>query len=369
MGIALKGDFIGFWIDNIHSSELGIIRTSDGSRFNENLLPTIQDKTVQVPGGDGFYYFGSYYTQRQFNIPIAFDNLEEKDFRRLRQIIGSKKMVKLVFDEAPYKYYSVKSTGSPTLKYICFDVEVDSSSGGADDEETQSGDSTPTQASAAENQDITNGAVYYQSPSSVTTKRVYKGEGTLNFIAYDPFGYARALSLEELKLPNGESISNTNDWVFPITDGTGNYNYPLPELTQTGSWSNDNGAELGSFCNSGDQPCDYQIICIPSPETTEVSVVGYQYVDDVINPPENRINLLLKDYTLKAVHIGFCFDSKTNCVYGVKQDNEINEIDYDVVYNEYLITSNFAKMPVGNQTLVVQGVTDAPTVKIKFKYF
>ena len=30
----------------IHSSELGIIRVSDGSRFSENLLPTIQDKTV-----------------------------------------------------------------------------------------------------------------------------------------------------------------------------------------------------------------------------------------------------------------------------------------------------------------------------------
>ena len=133
MGIALKGDFIGFWIGDTHSSELGIVRTSDGSRFNENLLPAIQDKTVQVPGGDGFYYFGSYYTQRPFNIPIAFDNMSEAQFRRLKQIIGSKEMVQLVFDEAPYKYYSVKSTGSPTLKYVCFDVEDESSSGSVDD--------------------------------------------------------------------------------------------------------------------------------------------------------------------------------------------------------------------------------------------
>ena len=55
----LKGDYIGFSYGTkadetpMHSSDLGIVRTSEGSRFNENLLPTIQDKIVQVPGGDG----------------------------------------------------------------------------------------------------------------------------------------------------------------------------------------------------------------------------------------------------------------------------------------------------------------------------
>jgi hypothetical protein len=61
---AFSGSFLGFTYNGKHSSELGIVRVSDGSRFNENLLPTIQDKTVPVPGGDGTYYFGSYYTQR-----------------------------------------------------------------------------------------------------------------------------------------------------------------------------------------------------------------------------------------------------------------------------------------------------------------
>jgi hypothetical protein len=42
----LTNDFIGFSYNGIHSSDLGIIRTSDGSRFNENLLPVSQDKVV-----------------------------------------------------------------------------------------------------------------------------------------------------------------------------------------------------------------------------------------------------------------------------------------------------------------------------------
>ena len=71
-------DYVGFTFNGIHSSSLGIVRTSEGSRFNENLLPTIQDKTVQIPGGDGMYHFGSYYTQKQFNVSYAFDSLTEE---------------------------------------------------------------------------------------------------------------------------------------------------------------------------------------------------------------------------------------------------------------------------------------------------
>jgi hypothetical protein len=37
----LKDDFIGFTYNNKHSSELGILRVSNGSRFDENLLPTM----------------------------------------------------------------------------------------------------------------------------------------------------------------------------------------------------------------------------------------------------------------------------------------------------------------------------------------
>ena len=110
MAIELKGDFIGFSFNGYRSEDLGIVRVSDGSRYTEDLLPTAQDKTVQVPGGDGFYYFGSDYTQKPFTIPIAFDGLTEKQFRELQQVFGTKELGKLVFDERPYKYYMVKSS-------------------------------------------------------------------------------------------------------------------------------------------------------------------------------------------------------------------------------------------------------------------
>ena len=160
MAIALKGDFIGFSFNEHRSESLGIVRVSDGSRYNEDLVPTTQDKTVQVPGGDGFYYFGSDYTQRQFNINIAFDELTEKQFRELQQVFGTKELGKLVFDERPYKYYMVKS-GKPQLKYICFGKEGE---------------------------------------------RIYKGEGTLTFTAYYPF--AKSI----FKFLNEYNDKNKDEW-------------------------------------------------------------------------------------------------------------------------------------------------------------
>lgn len=160
MAIALKGDFIGFSFNEHRSESLGIVRVSDGSRYNEDLVPTTQDKTVQVPGGDGFYYFGSDYTQKPFTIPIAFDGLTEKQFRELQQVFGTKELGKLVFDERPYKYYMVKSS-KPQLKYICF---------GKDGE------------------------------------RIYKGEGTLSFTAYYPF--AKSV----FKFLNEYNDKNKDEW-------------------------------------------------------------------------------------------------------------------------------------------------------------
>ena len=122
---AVKGDFIGFTFNGIHSSELGLMRVSDGSRYTEELLPNFQDKTVQIPGADGTYYYGSYYTQKPFNLSVVFDDMSEEQFIKLKEVFGDKKIHDLIFDEWPYKIYRVKSTGTPNLKYICFNKGVD----------------------------------------------------------------------------------------------------------------------------------------------------------------------------------------------------------------------------------------------------
>lgn len=140
--MAIKGDFISFTYNGVHSTELGVMRVTSSNRYTDALLPTIQDKTVQVPGGNGTYFFGSYYTQRPITINVAFDEVTEDQIRLMRKIFGDQLSHELVFDDEPYKVYYAKSTGTPQLQYVPF-----------------------------------------------SSPRVYKGEGTFTFTCYEPFAH------------------------------------------------------------------------------------------------------------------------------------------------------------------------------------
>jgi hypothetical protein len=72
-------DYIAFSFRDKHSYEdFGIYRVSDGNTgYNENLTGTLSDKTVDIPGLDGGYYFGTQHKTKVFNIKFAFDNLTE----------------------------------------------------------------------------------------------------------------------------------------------------------------------------------------------------------------------------------------------------------------------------------------------------
>lgn len=143
-------DFIAFSFKGKHSYEdYHIYRVSDGSRYNENITPTLTDKTADVPGGDGMYFFGTECKQRNFTINFAFCDLTEREITDIRTWLNGKEMGDLWFAEEPHKVYTAKVTGTPTLKYLPFD-------------ETRE-----------------NGKV----------ERVYKGEGSVTFTAYWPYAH------------------------------------------------------------------------------------------------------------------------------------------------------------------------------------
>lgn len=139
-------DFCGFRFNNVHSEDLHLVVVSQGSRYDKNLLPNLQNFTAEVQGGDGKYYFGSTFENRSFQIDVAFDQVSEEDFRKIQQLFATDRPQDLVFDEMPFKTYRAKLSSKPDFKFICF-TDRD------------------------------------------TGKRIYKGEGTLNFVCYYPFAY------------------------------------------------------------------------------------------------------------------------------------------------------------------------------------
>ena len=167
----MKGDFLGFSFDGIHSSRLGITRVSEGDRYNESLVPEIEDKIIPIPGENGSYFFGSLYRTKSITIQIAFDSLTESQFRQLRKLLAIKKPCKLILDERPYKVYTAKISAPPQLNYICVDEK---------------------QYFWEDHSELKNNGGYI--PKSIDHKlytgrmqRIYKGEGTIEFECIYPY--------------------------------------------------------------------------------------------------------------------------------------------------------------------------------------
>lgn len=130
-------DFIAFAFGNFDSKAKGIIRTSDGNRYNGNLSPQLQDKTADIPGADGQFYFGTQHKTQSFTINFAFERLSVTDIRDLKKAFSGKDLKELIFSESvtydtegkpdTWKIYMAKVTSQPTIKYLTFDengVEV-----------------------------------------------------------------------------------------------------------------------------------------------------------------------------------------------------------------------------------------------------
>lgn len=291
MGNSLSGDFIGFSLGDTHSTSLGIVRVSDGSRYNENLLPTLADKTTQVGGADETYYFGTDYTQKSITIPIAFDGMTDAQFRQLRALCASKKLQKLVYDEAPYKYYMVKSTGNPTIKYVSFDE--------------------------------------YDAEGNIAG-RIYKGEGSLTFTAYYP--YARC----EHKFLNDEyyaQFKTIHQWkaASGLKEAKGTLDF----------WYNtDNTVWKIPVYNPGDLEADYKLYFPYDEKNKKFGLLNVSVNGTILGFGSTFARLDEKD-----AHI--CVDSHANLVYGV--DANFNQTG--TLYNKFLTSGEFVKIPLGESII------------------
>ena len=317
----IKGDFLGFTFDGVHSSELGIFRVSDGSRYSENLLPTIQDKTTQIPGNDGTYYQGSFYTQRQINFSIAFDSLTEKQLRQIKVLFGDKNIHSLIFDEVPYKIYKVKTNGTPNLKYVCFD--------GSNNDIYRGNEET----SGLRTQDM-----LYLSYAKPATSRVYKGEGQLSFIAYTPFAKSRYKYIDEYTMdtiPEWGSMDsnyandvyhNLYDWIDSSRMLKSTAKKRIDKINYTIDKCTNNGVLV---YNAGDLPTNF--------------ILKFFFTGDFYTCELRDVNnnfLKIKDFSLFQGDAGIQINTKLNLIEGINSEGQVT----GTLYNKYLIAGDFFKI-------------------------
>ena len=322
MGV-IKGDFLGFTFNNIHSSDLGIFRVSDGSRYTENLFPTIQDKTVQRPGADGMYYYGSFYTQRSINLSIAYEDLTDEQLRRIKQLFSDKNPRDLIFDEMPYKVYKVKATGTPNLKYVCFDKPKESD---WRDREIDVGIKSKEQL--------------YGVGAKVTTGRVYKGEGQLNFVAYEPFARSRYKYLDEYvfkNVPEWGSMddNNANDVYFNFYDWSAASRMVTSKTKKKFNGSSyliDSVTTNGvMYYNAGDKEVPFQLSL-----QFEGAFCGMIIGDGMLE---------IEPFDLYDGDSGIRINSRLHLIEGINDEGKST----GTIYNKYIISGDFFKLQPTNE--------------------
>ena len=288
-------DFCGFTFNGIHSSELNIVRVSNGTRYNETLGATFQDKIEPISGGEGTLYWNSYYNNKPFSLQIAYDRLSETQLRKLRQVFCAKVMGELIFDETPYKAYTVKVQSPVQLQYLCF--------------------------------------------NDVNNERVYKGEGTIQLIAYYPYAKSVHKYLDEF---NDFFYSNKHEWAEAsgmartkgVLDGTGGtINVYNPGDVET-DWQ--------AFYTMTDEGCALRTITLYK-GSTAVGIMSFS----AINTRKSS-----SDYYIRV-------NSRTNLIDGCDDDGNPT----GTLYNEFLTAGDFFKIPIGEFTF--KSTTTSSSVQVE----
>ena len=325
------GDFTGFTFGGVKSSDLGIIRVSGGDRYEEQLSSEIKDRTVEVPGMDGEYYFGSDYGTRVFDLELAFDSLTEVQFRKLRKVFSTKDNKSLIFDERPYKKYIAKLESPIELSYICFDEPYRTT-----DEERDGirvvdrSEMTTTQEIDGEEVEVTEIVITREkvTPYIVDhsrTQRIYKGEGKISLICYFPF----AKSAFKV-LPEGSEDWASSSGILTEED------YADFDVYSTGTIK---------IYNAGDVETGFRLYI---PSAALGNQIGLTYQPSLVASEEDKY-LLINSITLKEDDIGVLVDTNSQLIIGV------SEFGYDTsgnatyktsgnIYNEYVEAGYFFKL-------------------------
>ena len=294
-------DLTGFKFGDYHSSQFGLIRVSNGSRYNEYLLPTLKNTTTDVPGMEGTLYFGTQKTTRSFQVDMAFDSLTEEDIRDIREWLTGAHS--LIFDERPYIQYMCILNSAPQLKYLTFEE---------------------------------NG------------ERIYKGELSVNFVSYLPYGYSidGKKFIDDFLDENFEEWSNASHLAYK--------NFYEGEILHTYDKFEGNNVYV---YNGGDVEADDVLTCyFTEGATAKISMNDVSY------------EFSLRAKSANSTHLELSVNSKLQ--YARCRDvNIANGVITGISNYEIMLPSTeMFKIPIGQSLITCTNIdTSAPNV-IDYKY-
>ena len=267
-GLDGREDFLGFTFNGRHSSEFRIVRTSKSNRYNEEIVASGKDTTIDIPGSDGALFISKKKQKKTWTVDFAFDDVYIEDIEAMRNWLSCKTEAAFRFDEdRESQYHMVVVTGTPKLNYLGFEDE--------------------------------------------DGKTVYKGDGSVQFTAYDTTRW-------------GETFTHTQ--------------FADPDF---------------SFENAGDLPMPVQIrVQVPGAQNGKNSQYAMikllQDRNDLANP---KIIILNIEEMIEKNVSNILLDSELHLVLGHvsnenNKDNPTSEVE-DVVLNDVIVAGDFFEVEPG----------------------
>lgn len=314
-----KVDYAGFTFAGVHSSQFGLYSVSSGNRYGRYLSPTIKNITAENTGGNGTYFFGSQYTQQTFSFSMAFDSVTELELREIKQWL-SNGVSSLILDELPYIEYYAKVSSSPQMNFLVFDDYLEDTSTSIED-------------------------LYAPGAAPESIQRLYKGEMTISFITYEPFGHSVDKWLDNYSSTSDDiklQVTNKNEWAASSGLLANNLKNGTPYYDV---WNGTLG-NMGLY-NAGDIECDYVL-------NIELSNAAHDIEIKIDGD-------LTKRYKL-SIPAGTTTDARSVIV-----DTKKRLVTLDgIVANNYITEGDFFKIPLGESTLML--TTGLNNVTINYKY-
>ena len=300
-----KIDYAGFTFAGIHTSQFGLYSVSSGDRYSRYLSPTIKNQTAENSGGAGTYFFGSQHTQQTFNFNLAFDSITELELREIKEWLNND-VSPLILDETPYIQYYVKVSSAPQINFLSFD-------------------SLENDETVIENKDK-----LYIPGNKIESSRIYKGEMSISFIAYDPYGYSVKKWLSDY------DDDNKNEWAA----ASGLINKRIPNSTN--EYDKPINGVIHAY-NAGTLPTDFIMTFNNiNSGTINISINSKKWLEITI-PSMTSYNKFIID-TKKRLIIG---DGK--------------------VCNNLLTSGDFFKLPLGYSDITIPSNL-LPEIEYKYKY-
>ena len=245
------------------------------------------------------YYFGSYYTQRQFTVNYAFNSLDEAGVAELKRHFGDKQIHDLIFDETPYKVWSAKVTGTATLKYIPF-TEGD-------------------------------------------TNRLYKGEGSIQFTCYCPFAHCYSDRKQDYYTHPAYRVKKENGFKTYSELSSQEKDHITSKINEWWVASNIREQEFHQnyVINFGDVPAPFSIYIGLNSNLKSVNIINDN--EEVVSTISWQD--LPKDSGMVILN------TKTGLAIGADEEND------GQIYNQYFKGDLTAKLPVGMKIETSQDFT------------